>query len=99
MFNTRVLIEETLITGNALGGLLVQGAGFVANNAIVNRSVLDSNGAASVTISSPGTVFISGSMLEGAAAAFEISNGGNVTSYGDNVVRGTGLPTTTLPRI
>jgi hypothetical protein len=95
--NARVVIESVQILGNTLGGLLVQGAAGATNNAIVDRTLLDSDGT-SVKIAGPGTVFVSESLLEGAAAALDVSGGGIVTSYGNNVIRGAGAPTTTLPR-
>lgn len=96
--NARVLIDNSMIYGNTLGGLYVQGNGNVVNNARITNSLFDLNGAASITIASPGTVFVSGSTIAGATAAYAISGGGAVTSYGDNVVRGSGTPTTTTPR-
>jgi hypothetical protein len=97
--NARVVIDQCLIIGNKQGGLFVQGNGGVPNFAFVNDSVLDNNGPSNVTISSQGNVNVSGSSLHGAAAAFSISGGGAVTSSGDNVVRGTGVPTSTVPKI
>jgi hypothetical protein len=95
--NARVVVQDTLITGNAVGGISVRGA--AGANAVVDRTTLDKNGMASITVAGLGTLFISGSMLEGAPAAFAISGGGTVTSYGDNVVRGTGTPTTISPKM
>lgn len=96
--NARVNIEDSLLLNNKGGGLLVAGAGGVANNAFVNGSVFDNNGITSITISSPGAVVLSASTLRAASAALAISGGGAVISYGDNVIRGTGTPSQTLPR-
>lgn len=97
--NARVVIDQCLIIGNKQGGLFVQGNGGVPNFAFINDSMLDNNGSSNVTIASQGSVNVSGSSLHGAAAAFSISGGGSVTSSGDNVVRGTGVPTSTVPKI
>ena len=95
--NAHVDIFNTLITNNTLGGLYVQGAAGATNNAIIDQSVFDNNGPASVTIAGPGIIFISRSMMEGNTSAYVISGGGVITSYGDNIVRGgTTTPTNTL---
>ena len=93
----RVVIENTLITNNVLGGLKVLGASGVENDAVIDQCIFDNNGAASITIAGLGTIVVSRSLVEGAAAAYAISGGGTVQSYGNNIVRGSGSPTTTLP--
>jgi hypothetical protein len=97
--NARVMIEDSYIAECKLGGLFVQGNGGVSNNALVNQSVFDNNGDASVIIAGPGSIVLSASTLRLTNAAIVISGGGTVISYGDNVIRGTGTPTTTLPRM
>jgi hypothetical protein len=98
--NAHVDIFNTLITNNTLGGLYVLGSAGATNNAIIDQSVFDNNGAASVTIAGPGIIFISRSMFEGNTNAYVISGGGTITSYGDNIVRGgTTTPTNTLPQL
>jgi hypothetical protein len=97
--NARVLIEDSLVTNNKSGGLFVQGAAGATNNAFVNQTVIDNNGPAAVTISGPGSIILSASTLRLSTAAIAASGGGTVISYGDNVLRGTGLPNTTLPKL
>jgi hypothetical protein len=96
--NARLVIDQSFITGNALGGLKVQGNGG-SNFAFINDSLFDHNGAASLTIQGTGNITVSGSSVHGASAAFVTSGGGSITSSGDNVVRGTGSPTSTVPRL
>jgi hypothetical protein len=96
--NARLVIDQSLIIGNALGGLKVQGNGG-SNFAFVNNSLFDHNGPASLTIASQGNITVSGSAIHGASAAFVISGGGSITSSGDNVGRGTGSPSATVPRL
>ena len=95
--NAKVFIYNSQVTFNTLGGLLLQGQSGVTNFGIIEGSMFDSNGAASTVINAGGQLFVSGSSLTGATAAYSIS-GGTVTSYGDNVVRGSGTPTSTLPK-
>ena len=85
--NARVFITDSIIAGNVTGGFLIQGAGGVANNGIVDRTTIDSNGPAAIKLGPGGTLTISGSTLSGSAAAIDTSAGGTVSSYGNNVIR------------
>lgn len=97
--NARVFIMDSLITGNTLSGFLIQGAAGVANSGLLDRVTIDTNAASSVKIGTNGSLTISGgSQLVGSGVALDIGAGATVTSYGDNVIRGSGAPTTTLPR-
>jgi hypothetical protein len=85
--NARVFITESIITGNATGGFLVQGAGGVANSGILDRTTIDNNGAASVKLGPGASLTVSGSVLTGSSLAIDATAGGTVTSYGNSVIR------------
>jgi hypothetical protein len=94
---TRVVIADSYIYGNA-GGVNIQGNGVgVANVAVMMRCVLDNNTNFAAQITNTCVLFVGGSKLLGSPAAFAFAPvaGGTVTSFGDNSLQGTGLPTTT----
>jgi hypothetical protein len=92
----RVSIENTQIRGNLTGVYVSPQAG-ATNGALIERSVLDLNSTANLSVFNSGSVVVlSQSSLTGDATA--ISNtGGSVISYGNNVIRGAGAPTSTVP--
>jgi parallel beta helix pectate lyase-like protein len=89
-----VLIENTRIRNN-LVGVYVQPQGGVPNSVIIERSVVESN-PTNLSVGTGGTVVISQSTFAGGPTAIAYS-GGSVISYGNNVIRNAGLPTSTLP--
>jgi parallel beta helix pectate lyase-like protein len=92
----RVLIQNCLITGNG-GGVLVQGNGG-PNNAEVVNSLIDSNTSYNIQVAGASTLVLSASTLTGTSPNdILISGGGSVISYGNNVLRNAGAPTSTLP--
>jgi hypothetical protein len=91
----RAVIEDSLILNN-LGGLSLQGIAGAANFAILRNSTLDNNtNFATQTVGTSALVLI-GSTLSGSPSAIVATGGGTVISYGNNVIRGAGLPTQTL---
>jgi len=93
--NANVLIENTRINNNLIGVyVLPQGGG--VNSVIIERSVVESNPTANLSVGTGGTAVISQSTFTGAPVAIA-NSGGSVVSYGNNVIRHAGLPTTTLP--
>jgi len=90
-----VLIENTRISNNLIG-VYVLPIGGVANGVVIERSVVESNPTANLSVGTGGTAVISQSTFTGAPVAIAYS-GGSVLSYGNNVIRHAGLPTTTLP--
>ena len=95
--NAKVLVQDCVISLNG-GGVHVQGAAGVINNAVIDRTTLETHTNFAVQIAGPGGVFLSSSQLIGSGLKLAISGAGTVTSYGNNVIRGAGvLPTTTLP--
>src|ERR1700752_4106936 len=95
--NARVFIENTQIKGN-LTGVYVQLQAGATNTILIERPVLDLNSTANLSIFNSGSVVVlTQSTLAGNGTA--ISNtGGSVISYGNNVIRGAGAPTSTVPR-
>ena len=91
---TRVVIEKVLITNSGIG-VDVAGASGAANQVEVLDSVIDSN-KTGVSVTGPSTLALSASTLSGQATAITVANGGQVISYGNNVITGTGKPTSTL---
>ncbi len=88
----RVLIEDSLITEN--GG----GFNMGANSAgIIENSVFDHNVTFSVQAAGPSTLVLMGSTLMGSPSSIVTSGGAAVVSHGNNVIRGAGAPTSTLP--
>jgi hypothetical protein len=92
----RVVIEDCIITNNA-GGFNIQGASGAFNSGIASRVVFDNNTSFSTQIAGPGTLILSGSSLLGSATAINATGGATVISYTNNVIRGAGLPTQSLP--
>jgi hypothetical protein len=102
----RVLVQNTLITNNGTasagagtpnGGIYVSGVSGAVNNAEVLNSVIDGNNSTGITVNGPSSLVLAGSTITGQATGISVSAGGNVISYGNNVVRNAGAPTQTLP--
>jgi len=94
----KVLVEDSYIRNNG-GGVHVQGAAGVTNNAVINRTTIDTHTNFAVQVTGPNFAFLSDSQLIGGGPKLSITGvGGGVTSYGNNVIRGAGAaPTSTLP--
>jgi hypothetical protein len=95
--NARVFITDSIITGHATGGFLVQGTGGAANSGILDRTTIDANGPASVKLGPGAALTVSESVLTGSAVAIDASAGGTVTSYGNSVIRPAATINTALP--
>jgi Right handed beta helix region len=92
--NARVVVEDSIILGNA-GGFNMLGAGGVMNTAFLENTVLDGNTSFATQVGGGNILVLSGSTLTG--SPFSISNtGGEVWSYGNNLLRNVGTPTQTL---
>jgi Right handed beta helix region len=95
--NAKVLVQDCVISLNG-GGVNVQGAGGVTNNAVIDHTTIDTHTNFAVQAAQGGAAFLSASNLIGSGTKLVISGTGTVTSYGNNVIRGAGAPpTTTLP--
>jgi hypothetical protein len=98
----RVLIQNSIVTGNGTGGtgggINVQGVSGAANNAEVLNSLIDSNTNFNIQVAGTSTVVLAGSILTGTSpTSIIVSGGGSLISYGNNVLRNNGAPTQTLP--
>jgi hypothetical protein len=88
-----VLIENTRIRNNLVGVYVLPQSG-VPNSVLIERSVVESN-PTNLSVATGGTVVISQSTFAGGPTAIAYS-GGSVISYGNNVIRNAGLPTSTV---
>jgi hypothetical protein len=93
--NTRVVIEDSTILGNG-GGFNMLGAGGVMNTAFIKNSVLDNNTSYATQVGGANILVLSGSSLTGSPFSI-LNNGGEIWSYGNNLLRNAGVPTQTLP--
>ena len=92
----RVLVQDSVISNNA-GGVNVQGAGGASNNAVIDHTTIDNNINFAIQIVGPGNIYLSSSQLIGAGPKLAISGSGQIISYGNNVIRGSGVaPSSTL---
>ena len=95
--NAKVFIQDSIISNNG-GGVNVQGASGVTNNAVIDNTTIDTHANFAVQISGPGNVYLSSSQLVGSGPKLAIAGSGTITSYGNNVIRGAGVPpSATLP--
>ena len=92
--NARVIVEDSLILGNA-GGFNMLGAGGVMNTAFLQNTVLDSNTSYATQVGGGNILVLTGSTLTGSPASIS-NNGGEIWSYGNNLLRNAGAPTQTL---
>ncbi len=91
----RATIEDSFISKNAVG-VQVHGVSAVANTGVIQNSTIDSNITDSIKPSAGSTIVLTNSILSGTAVSIDLSAGGSVLSYGNNVIRGSGSPTQTL---
>jgi hypothetical protein len=93
----RAFIEDSVLINNA-GGLNVVGPGGGANFAVLQHSLLDNNSVYNTqTTGGTSALVLIGSTLTGSPSAIIANAGAAIISYGNNVIRGAGLPTQTLP--
>lgn len=93
----RVIIEHSQILFNG-GGLNVQGAGGAANSASIHYSIVDENTSFAVQANgAANAIGLLASSLTGSPAGINALNGASVVSFGgNNLISGTGAPTSTL---
>ncbi len=89
-----VVIENTRIRDNLVGVYIAPQSGAI-NSVIIDRTVVESNPTANLSVNTGATAVISKSVFAGGPVAITY-NGGSVISYGDNLIRNAGLPTSTL---
>jgi len=90
----RAFIEDTQLLNNA-GGLNIQTTAG-ANGAVLRNSFADSNTSYATQVTGASALILIGSTLTG-GPAIVTSGGAAVISYGNNVIRGGGAPTQTVP--
>ena len=89
--NAGVLVQNCMISNNG-GGVNVQGAGGATNNGVIDNTTFFSHTNFAVQIFGPGNIYLSSSQLIGGGPKLAISGSGMITSYGNNVIRGAGVP-------
>jgi hypothetical protein len=95
--NARAVIEDTVILNNG-GGVNLQGnAPGIVNTAFLKNSLVDNNTSFATSTTGPSTLVLIGSKLIGSPSSILVTGGGNVISYGNNVLRNGGAPTQTVP--
>jgi hypothetical protein len=91
----RAVIQDTVILNNGLSGVAVAGASAAVNSANLVRTTIDNHPTASVSVTSPSSVNLSGNTFLGSAAS--VTGTGTVNSFGNNAFGGTVTITTTNP--
>jgi hypothetical protein len=91
--NARVFIENSFILGNG-GGFNMLGNGGM-NTAIIVGTTLDGNTSFATQVGGGNVLVLNNSILTGSPFSIH-NNGGEVWSYGNNVLRNAGTPTQTL---
>ena len=89
--NAKVLVQDCFISNNG-GGVNVQGAGGAVNNGVIDSTTINNHTNFAVQIIGPGSIYLSSSQLIGAGPKLAISGSGTINSYGNNVIRGAGVP-------
>jgi len=89
--NARAVVEDSLLTGNG-GGFNIGGP---SNTAFLLNTTLDNNATYATQAGNTTTLVISGSTLSGSPWSI-YNSGGQIWSYGNNVLRNAGSPTATL---
>lgn len=88
----RLILDGSVITATNIGLNFVQPAGV-----IVERTRFENNLVNSVKITNGSTVILNQTSMAGPAVDIDIAAGASVVSYGTNVIRGSGTPTSTIP--
>lgn len=95
--SARVTVLNSLLFANN-GGMIVQGnAAGVSNSARIDNVFFEANTAFALQVSSASFAVLTDSLLVGSPAGIVAAAGATIQSYGNNVIRGTGVPTSTLP--
>ena len=91
----RVVVQNCLITNSGVG-VNVAGSGGAATGAQVIGTLIEGN-TTGISVAQGGTLLLSSSVVTGQPTAIAVSGGGQVISYGDNVINKAGTPTSTAP--
>lgn len=90
----RVMIENTTFTNN--NGAINVKAASGGNIVLVENALIENSKNFGIRVDGASTLFLSSSFIGGQPLNVTTLNGGVITSYGNNVIRG-GAPTNTLP--
>lgn len=91
----KVLVQDCVISNNG-GGVNVQGTSGAANTAIIDHTTIDTHTNFAIQVAQGGAAFISLNNLIGSGPKVVLSGTGAITTYGNNVIRGTSA---TLPSV
>lgn len=91
----RAVIQDSLIIGNN-NGVGIAGVSGATNAAVLVRTTIDNHPGSSVDVGTGGVLIASASKLIGSAASVTLAAGATFTSFGDNMIQGTGVPTSTV---
>ena len=92
----RAFVENSQLIYNN-GGVSVAGQSGASNVGFINHVTMDRNATFSVKVASASSVVLTDSVLAGSTTGLDIAAGATLTSYGNNVIRDPGTPTSTLP--
>ncbi|HEY7291240.1 MAG TPA: right-handed parallel beta-helix repeat-containing protein [Vicinamibacterales bacterium] len=92
--NARVVVEDSVILNNG-GGFNMLGNGGAMNTAFIVNTTLDNNTNFATQVGGANVLVLSNSILTGSPFSIH-NNGGEVWSYGNNILRNSGVPTQTL---
>ncbi|MDP1869534.1 MAG: hypothetical protein Q8L13_24735 [Bradyrhizobium sp.] len=90
----RAIIQDSVITSNATG-VNVVGSGGASNSATIIRTTVDNNTIASINVTAPSLIFVTGSTLIGSPAA--VAGTGTFNSFVNNAMNGTTIAITNVP--
>ena len=91
-----VEIANTVIRNNTFGVSVSPSSG--VNGVIIEHSLLDKNSTSAISLGNSGAVVaLNGDSLLASGASISNPSGGQVNSYGNNVIRNGGSPTSTAP--
>lgn len=91
-----VFVQDSVLS-NSLGGVEVDGAAGVSNSVIISRVTILRTTNFGVKVGATSIAVLNEFTLAGSTASISTVAGAIVQSYGNNIIRNAGLPTTTLP--
>jgi hypothetical protein len=94
--NARVFVVDSVLLDNNIGVNVTTPNPGLPNFAVVQGTVIDLSTSSATTIAGVSTLQLSTSTLSGSPSSIVNTGGGNVISYGNNIIRNAGLPTQTL---
>ena len=90
--NTSVVVQNSMLSNNGVG-VNVLGVSGATNKAEVLGTLVDGN-TTGLSVGAGGVLVLSASVLTGPQTGISVVNGGQVISYGNNVLRNVGTPPT-----